>query len=377
MLRKFFSIYFWVTWAALTLASALFLFGTFSAVESTTRFIVLPKQAPFVAAPANIERVLMTPTVQQQVQTAWQGLNSKRPTSFLQMVSALIERPVFTATLEPMTSILEVKAAETDRIKSERLTQLVLTHIASTVSRYYNVETELDIRVIDGPRQNEVVREWPLYIGASLTVGFGVTSLFFLLITGLDYVVATRPRRLPSHSIPPETFRPSIEVPYWSQGYQGQHETLPPVQSPVESEPAGFEATSLEPATVQATYQPETVAVESVFQERESAAQVFENTETKGVEPDAIQAVNEDLVRARGIATGKAPDNLPIMDDLSPLEAANARLVRADIDATARMQAAEAEAVLGNDGASSEAMDAEPTQDEYKRRLNELLSGRL
>lgn len=376
MLRKFFSLYFWVTWAALTLASALFLFGTFSAVESTTRFIVLPKQAPFVAAPANIERVLMTPTVQKQVQVAWYALNPKRSTSFLQMVSGLMERPVFTATLEPMTSILEVKAAETDRLKSERLMQLVLAQVASTVSRYYNIETELDIRVIDGPRQSEVVREWPLYIGFSLASSFGVTSLFFLLITGLDYVVATRPRRLPSHSIPPETFRPSVEVPYWSQGYQGQSEGLTTTQPRTES--SVLEVAAIEPVTVQATYQPETVAIESVFQEVEpTTIQTFETTEAENIQKDDIQTVNEDLVRVRGVATGKAPDNLPIMDDLSPLEAANARLVRSDIDATARIQSLEAETALDTPVAQNETVYEEPSQDEYKRRLNELLSGRL
>ena len=85
----------------------------------------------------------------------------------------------------------------------------------------------------------------------------------------------------------------------------------------------------------------------------------------------------------QGVATGKAPDNLPVMEDLTPLENAQARLVKADIDAFAEVQSIAAETELDRpvDPNTSETpvapVTTEPTQEEYKRRLNELLSGRL
>jgi hypothetical protein len=98
-----------------------------------------------------------------------------------------------------------------------------------------------------------------------------------------------------------------------------------------------------------------------------------------GAEPVAHQimtsAAHEPMpaVGAEHVATGPAPHNLPIVELLTPLEEAQARVVKADINATATVNAALAEATLL--GTAQPA--GEPTQEEYKRRLNELLSGKM
>lgn len=355
MLRNFFSIYFWVTWVALSIASGLILLEAFRVVETTAELVILPKTETAMVAPGNAARLIASDSFQGRVERALVPAD-------IALVSEAAWEESVTVTLYPGSSTLRLATVREERSQSERLMKAILKEIGISLSQWYNLETELDLRVITGPESETRVAALPWYGAATLGLAFGVTVLFFLILAFLERTTARAPRRLPvpnEYRITPETFQPSAAVPYWSDEFR----PLPPT-SEVSAEPQPVALEAAAPAEeTQSLYQPELLAVESVFHEIEPAGP----SETKRTPGPSL-------------ATGPAPDNLPIMEDLSPLEGATARLVKADIDATARVQAAEAEALLVMPAEEREVMPVktgEPTQEDYKRRLNELLSGRM
>ncbi len=374
MSRKFFSPYFLVTWVALSIASGLFLLEGFRMVVVTTEIVILPKSELAMTAAGNAVALIRSESFAERVT---QGLDPAMHAGDWSE-SVAVE-------LLPASSTLTLSLAHPSRGEASRLMTGITKEFGAVLSQWYAIPETLDLRVIDGPRSALTVSSWPLFIGASLVLGFLVTTGFFLLLALTDRALrrsSRRERESASAVFSPETFRPSPAVPYWSEEYSTRPapaEAEAPVvlpEAPLESMPS-TEVSEATAETIPADgytslidshYGPETVALESVFEE------------------DARLETEPPLTRGsrRSMATGPAPDNLPIIEPLSPLEGATARLVAADINATARIQSAQAEAELVQAiadepvaAAPREPKTGEPTQEDYKRRLNELLSGRM
>lgn len=376
MSRKFFSLYFFVTWVALTTASGLFLLESFRVVVSTAEIVILPRTETAIVAAGNAVALVRSESFALRVAAGTDAALGEDTWS-----------ESVAAELQPGSSTLSLAIKRESRGEAELLMGRLTKELGAVLSQWYAIPKELDLRVIDGPRITHTVSSWPLFLGASLLLGFGVTFGFFLLLSLIDRSLrhsATAKRQSGVSVFPPETFRPSPAVPYWSDGFAAKEEIAPAqtalpnpsdsaiaiAQPDASSQPAAADAL---PATgytslLDGQYGPETVALESVFEEDESLE--TEREEERG--------------SRRPIATGPAPDNLPIMEALSPLAGAEARLVAADINETARVQSAAAEAALvetivGVPPVSAPAVPrtGEPTQEDYKRRLNELLSGKM
>lgn len=373
MLRKLFSVYFWVTWAALTLASGLLLLEVFRAVHGEVQIVILPKRESASTASGNTLALLQSETFATLVTTE---LETEREDETVPRIdwSQTVE-----AVLLPFSSTLTIQVTTAERLMNERLLRLIVKELPLRLSQWYDVRTDIDLRLLDGPNYRVIVQSWPLFLLSSVTLAFVVTSIFFGSLLWLDRVARMRrSARKAEYRISPDTFRPSEAVPYWSHYQTEAQPILSPVQA-IEPEPITpseyiGESESTAPV-IETLYRPEPLALESVFQETEIEHEVTPLNTSPEVASDPVPASQS----TEPVATGRAPDNLPVLEVLSPLEAANALLFKSDIDETVRIQSAVAETILVEPGSptASESQTAEPTQAEYKRRLNDLLSGKL
>ncbi len=376
MLRNFFSPYFWVTLVALTLASGLFWLGSFRHVEGTVSLLMLAKSDTAIVAPGNAKQLLLSTSFQKAL------------TPRFNLLDAPFEQDIFKhrawdemiqAKVLPESSVLVVTTStETDR-EGKFLLDALVKELMHTLSQFYNFETELDVRIIDGPRFTTGVSTWPRFLAASLGSGFLITSLFFLFLSALEHLTTKRhfeEKQRAVYHISPETFRPQAVAPYWSR-----EETLASPVPPEETvEPEYPKEETVYPYAESFSDPNPAEVIEALPDEPEAESLYQEESVSQAESGETLSEAIQERAVPHGYATGPAPDNLPIAD-LSPLEEANARLLKADIDAVAEVQSEAAEqtlvATLPETLVTTEPRTGEPTQEEYKRRLNELLSGRL
>lgn len=352
MLRNFFSTYFWITWAALSLASSLFFFGSFQNGASHLSLLLIPKTETAIVAPANAVALLQSALFETQVRSTLAAEANTVDEAWLKQVDW---KHMVSGDVLAQSSVLVITTEAEEGKVSRVLLGAITKELIRTLNQWYDVQTELDFRIIDGPHTLTKVSSWPLFLALVVGSGLAITVAFFLLLSWLEHWPWFAKNRshpgVGEYHISPETFQPKVVPPYWSRN----------------------ETASTSPALTDTSLQ-ETEYVYPAFEHQPELPQVAE------LDPGPFE---EELpVSENSIATGPAPDNLPFLDDLSPLEAANARLYKADIDATATTQAKTAEQQLFDATASASPENdslstAEPSQEEYKRRLNELLSGRL
>lgn len=364
MLRNFFSPYYWVTFLALSIASGLFLLDLFRGTLTETTMIILPKTEMAVVAPGNATTLFASSSFEQRVRSVWEEKYGKEANLLSWQASSSL-------TLVPGSSTLLLTVPSETRSQGEVLSRLMLKTLTDSLSHWYNMATEIDFRIIDGPQASQRVTSWSLFVFSSLVLALLVTTAFFLLLSVLEYWLRkkTVSTRTADYRISPATFRPSATVPaYWSPEYQSKEirEDYQLSHDALEDSPAAEEVPDI---VIQNTYQPVPMAVESVFQEKITES---------GSDEEFLEGPKENVI-LRAQAVGKAPDNLPIVDELSPLERAQAGLLKADIDALTEAQSLQAETELQASvpPENTQANTAEPTQEDYKRRLNELLTGRM
>ncbi len=380
MLRNFFSLYFWVTFVALGIASGLFWLGSFRQVQGEVSLLMLPKVETAIVAPGNANALLVSESFQKETLAELERTVSPAEQEILEGNGW--EKHVWGEVL-PESSVLSIRTMLETRGEAKLLLDVITKQLVNRLSQFYNIESELDLRIIDGPRFVTKVSSWPLFVATSLGSGLVVTTAFFLFLSLLEHIFsrrATEKAVREAYHISPETFRPKAAVPpYWSREEEVAQRAEYPVEAPLEEEIVSPEVSEPEeegvypyeetftdpnPADVIPMLPEEPIASEETFVEEATTS---------------LQTLPEYEPKSRSVATGPAPDNLPIFEDLSPLEEATARLFKADIDETAALQAKAAETELKEalEAAPVEPQTGEPSQEEYKRRLNELLSGRL
>lgn len=381
MLRNFFSLYFWVTFVALGIASGLFWLGSFRQVQGEVSLLMLPKVETAIVAPGNAKALLVSESFKKETLAELERTAS--PVEQEMLEGNGWEKHVRGEVLSE-SSVLSLRTMLETRGEAKSLLDVITKQLVNRLSQFYNVESELDLRLIDGPRFETKVSSWPLLVATSLGSGLAVTTAFFLFLSLLEHIFsrrATEKAVREAYHISPETFRPKAAVPpYWSR----EKEVAPrseyhPVEAPLEEEVVSSQVSEPEEETLypyEETFtDPNPADVISMLPEEPIASEETFSEETT----PSFQTVSDFEPESRPVATGPAPDNLPIFEDLSPLEEATARLFKADIDETAALQAKAAETELKEalEAIPAEPQTGEPSQEEYKRRLNELLSGRL
>ncbi|TXG99741.1 MAG: hypothetical protein E6P95_04480 [Candidatus Moraniibacteriota bacterium] len=366
MLHKFPPRYFWVTTFALMIAAGLFWLGVFRQVVGEEDLLFLPKTDRTVAASSNAAILLESASFQERIED---DMMKQFPDS--EKGSFVVQ-----GTVLPGSSVLRLTTNGPEQLVTKTSLNITTKLLLQQLSQYYNFQTELDVRVIDGPRLGTVVSSWPLFLLATVATGLGVTIFFFFILAGLEGLLArvsARSNEALSPHISADTFRPQTITPYWSQGEEDAR-TVPLSDTEETHDVLAVSAEPEQPADVL-----EIETNDESYSDPNPAEVLVGLPDTLATSDDQGTVGQELPSTVQIVATGPAPDNLPVAD-LSPLEAATARLYKADIDATAEMMAEAGEASLSAPSATNtvgEPQTFEPSPDEYKRRLNELLSGKL
>lgn len=261
-------------------------------------------------------------------------------------------------------SVLSVRAVGNTPEEATLFARQTAQTLFSVAGLYYNVKTDIDLRIIDGPLLRYVLVKPFLFGGVSLFTGFFVTALFFLLLNALPgFIVPASPsqgggrKREPSldeilteHALLEKYDVPEKAYPEYSFG-----ETVPWID-PRKFIPA----------------KPKALSFENMVQE------VEKRTSSGGMRAPA----------PANLPVAPSDMELPVMDEAelpfefeTPVEESEVLFSPKQGESLGFPVRGE-HSIMQNTGvsdqdesASASLKPAEPTADEYKRRLNELLSG--
>lgn len=384
---------FWAVFVPLTLVAGLFWLSEIRGYRAEMSLLVLPKtefgqgaaanlsalarELPFAVSMYNNELSLENPltgkTTAERVKT-WQE--------------------AVTIATSGRSDLIRITARAADQDEALTLIKGVAAELVRTGSRYYNQKTDIDIRIIEEPVTVPSLSAWPRFLVLTFGSSLAFTLLLFLVHELIDRLF---PRKSVAYSgngeyaISPDTFKPRVPT-YWSHEEKSiMNET--PLQTETETFPesvAAPEETREEDVVeeneiIEESSEPEMteeVASTTEFSNEEDASlptesyPVHENEVENRAHVSVFEplSVDSEVVRHQYVERAAAPDNLPVFDGpITPLQGAQARLLKLDIDANAEALSADEEV---------EEIDHtpkihEPTPDEYKRRLNELLSGKM
>ncbi len=394
MLPNLFRQSFWAVFVPLLVAAGLFWMDELRGYRGEMSLLVLPRADIARGAAANLAALA-------------------RETSFAALVyeevGAGIENPLVGKTpaerkaiwkeasqvrVVGTSDVLRIVSLGSDQDEALALSKAVATEIVRTASRYYNQKTDLDIRIVDGPVAIPSLSAWPRFITYIIGTALFFTVLFFIVYGLIERIFPKRSAPQSGNGeyvISPETFKPRRPA-YWNHEEPSLSLEREPTNLSVQ--PAqGAEAFETAPAeeSVMPAYEAEPIEEADTFAEPAIAPEewpadlpieepVIEETFREEEYHPSYEAERAGLLEEEPVsgyvAHAAAPDNLPIVEGpITPLQGAQARLMKSDIDATAEAYARVTEPVIPEEPAKPQTH--EPTPEEYRRRLNELLSGKM
>jgi len=226
-------------------------------------------------------------------------------------------------------STLRLTVSQSNAADAQDLSKAVLKALLQTASLYYDIEKDVKVRVIDGPITGPKIAQPALLAAVAFVTSLAVTSIFFGI---LSFLGGAAPRRGPQSEFVP-VYKEAL--PKKSEGKLPVGESVPWINPDkfVPVRPAGLS---------------------------------FENTE--GALPQAAGP------RVSFQKKSSAPSNLPILDE----EAWSSMFASGEPSSEEPESEEEPETApepaIGPDQLYKKDV-SEPTIEEYKRRLNELLRG--
>jgi hypothetical protein len=401
MLSNLFRRSFWAVFVPLLLAAGLFWMDELRGSSGEMSLFVLPKTASATGAAANLVALSRETSFALAVYTAADTLESP----FVGKTPAE-RRAIWQDRTEirsvGQSDVIHVSSHGDDSDEAQQLTQAIVAELVRTASRYYNQKTDIDIRIVGDLVIIPRFTAWPRFLFSAVATALFFTTLFFLIYRGIEWVFPERHSRRPGdgeYVISSETFKPRVPA-YWGHEESvslAESETLAPEESvtepvvapePTESDMSAMPSEMIDTTAdeerveepVEMGEYAETAAAEAVEQEAVTETEEWTVEDDHQLSYEAERAGLTEEVSAGYVSHAAAPDNLPIVDGpITPLQGAQARLMKADIDATAEANAAAAEPIFPEVAKTepTEPQTHEPTPEEYRRRLNELLSGKM
>lgn len=247
---------------------------------------------------------------------------------------------------EKSGTIIDISLYAKKQADAQTLSQETARTLFTVMSHYYDIRTELDMRLVDGPIVSAMVKGLGWIIPLSIILGFLCAFLVSVLTENLF------------------AFRHVFHGPKVKGALQGMAESESVLKKNA-------------PASIEELYLPEELAIMKNVQKNTEKKVSAIPAETllvqQEVSPEEMQKMQypnfpemplgHELGAAKG---GGAPDNLPVFDDASlqfgapqaePVQEVTEEVVEAPIVQTPKAH--------------------EPTQEEIKRRLNALLSGKM
>ncbi len=400
MLPNLFRQSFWAVFVPLLVAAGLFWMDELRGYRGEMSLLVLPRADLAKGAAANLAALAREIPFATAV---YEDLDGRLENPLVGKTPAerkAIWRDIAEIKTVGTSDVVRIVTLAGDQDEALALSKAVAAELVRTASRYYNQKTDLDIRIVTDPVTIPSLSAWPRFVASVIATALFFTGLFFVVYGLIERVF---PKRSASHSgkseyvISPETFKPRKPA-YWNRDEQPHpfeadsvaalHETA----SFVETNESLPDDASVAPADEYADRDmeadvsvaepriapeewPADLPVEEPIVEETFVAEEYEpSRETLSYEAERA-GLNEEITSGY-VTHAAAPDNLPIVEGpITPLQGAQSRLMKADIDATAEAYASLTEPVIPEEPAKPQTH--EPTPEEYRRRLNELLSGKM
>ncbi len=252
------------------------------------------------------------------------------------------------------SSALIVRAVGDTPEQAARLARQTAQTMFSVAGLYYNVKTDIDMRIVDGPIVAWTMNNAFLFFLTSICTGFFVTAIFFLLLNMVPGFIGGRRTMMDELSdtyVAPERTYQEFAV----------GETVPWI------DPQKFVPTK-----------PKTLSFENIVHERSVPVSPMVHAAKRAQAPSNLPASTESYpasssLGGRGEPMAHDEMDLPVADEASLPFEFEARPEEIEMSFIEPMLEKTDETVSEPD-ASAHVQD-EPTAEEYKRRLNELLAG--
>lgn len=390
---------FWMVLVPLLLAAGFFWMGELRGYRSDVALLALPKQELALGAAGNLTAIAQELSFAAAV---YEGVGPEMKNSFFGKTP--VERQATwkrqaEIRLVPASDLIRISASGDTQEDAHQFAQAITLELARTASHYYNQKTDLDLRVVTEAVSIPKTTAWNRYVLLVGATALGFTGLFFAVyvLIGWMFPIGRSRESQNEYVISAETFRPRPpkywdhdestspqEVEPFDETRKALNETDPsmefteestaatgfvePVVTPeVEDTLPDWEIDNEHPVHLEALADEKTETLESLPRSTE--------TESLSLAPETSEPVETDAYTGYSVEAA-APDNLPIVDGpISPLQGAQARLLKQDIDATAEHYASLHQPQSSEE--PSRPQTHEPSADEYRRRLNELLSGKM
>gem|GEM_PF-857636 len=252
------------------------------------------------------------------------------------------------------SNILSLFAYDADKNQAELLSQKVARQISDTMSQYYDIRTDLEIRIIDGPLSQKMKSffdplTWILSLLGALACGTGA----FLFFNSFAWEPKKEKLHLDEKYFTLQNFPIASEAEYVFPIKEDfpQEEVLEMTEAPVE------EIVEIEEKTE---------TPEETFPEMFSLEEFFPEEKIKNSEEIVAELPKVEVSTSR---TASAPTNLPIAE--------NSNVLFSPISEKKEEKTSQEEIleILEKAKASHEPRIHEATPEEVKARLNRLLKG--
>lgn len=188
---------FFVTFLCVTFAAALFWLDTFRAYEAETKVLVIGKSASVDAhlAAGNLAETVGSIAFYERTLEENAALEDTLE-GYLPDRRRILWNEKVLATQGEQGSVIVLRARGTTSEETRLLAKGTALTLFSVAGTYYNVKTDLDLRMVDQPVVRTFVVTPFLYAGASFGTGFLVTAFFFTFLHFIPRVVGSKKNKL-------------------------------------------------------------------------------------------------------------------------------------------------------------------------------------
>jgi capsular polysaccharide biosynthesis protein len=327
-----------VTLFFVTMATLLFWLDSFRAYESEVRVLVIGK-SPNVAADQVVENFAELSKSLSFYERVLEG--SDLIDDDFQGYSQDKRKELWNETVSVKRSdksgVLIITAKQERAEKAKLLSEETVKTLFAVASFYYNIKTDIDMRVVDEPITKTVLRDPIQYVLVSFASAFGVTAFFFGLLSVVPLLFGER------KAAPAPSFEVGAAVPF-------------------------IDPRKFVPA------RPTNLAFESSHEAQESLEKVGEPAPSQ-------EAARSEAVSDERLLPGMDVEELPFQFE-ETYEEEKEELPQGMLRDEEEIPEVEIEEVFPETVSEEVAKQeeapvkhGEPTVEEYKRRLNELLSG--
>ena len=343
---KKFSLYFFVIAIVLSVVAFLVFLDGSKSYTVETSIILIPKSEKAAKDSEHIvENMRVIPTKvsfydkmikDNYINDQFGGLsNNKKENSWNEIIKT---------TRDGKSSIVDISISGKDSENAEELSDATISTLINVMSFYYNIKDDIDIRIIQGPSTETHAGSWFLFAILSLIIGTIVSFLVSLVSEVISGVISSLIISKQNASKSNMKFDFDFKL-------KKSFKTLPEVEAPIKSKKEPEEKIGAA----------EKVAVEIPTLEKKSAAPT--NLPTA---PGELSFIDEDYFRTNIIKGAK-----PVQEKIQEPETI-------EIKAAETLQPEEvAQDKTKSEESVQEDLHREPTQEELKKRLNQLLKGEL